>query len=273
MKTNPSKRLAVLLAAACSALPVVATAADALPPRGPQAPAGRPSSAGQAAVRTQYDPAINDTAVAIQKSGGSLLRAQLASARPNPDGGRQMRDVSFFAVPEPEPKTIRKHDLITIVVHEESQSSSQGTTDFKRQTDLDAHLDEFIKFKIPNFAIQGGAQGAQPPGIKASGTRNFTGTGQADRTDVLTTRVTGEVVDVKPNGTLVLQARKAIKTDEEEQSFVMTGTCRVEDVVADNTVLSTQLYDLRVEKTHKGAVTGATKRNWLGKILDAVAPF
>ena len=84
---------------------------------------------------------------------------------------------------------------------------------------------------------------------------------------------TREVVDVKPNGTLVIQARKTIKADDEEQQFVLTGTCRVEDVVADNTVLSTQMYDLRVEKNTKGAVRGATKRSWLGEILDAISPF
>jgi hypothetical protein len=33
------------------------------------------------------------------------------------------------------------------------------------------------------------------------------------------------------------------------------------------------MFDLRLEKNTKGAVRGATKRGWLGQILDTVAPF
>ncbi|HEX5245021.1 MAG TPA: flagellar basal body L-ring protein FlgH [Tepidisphaeraceae bacterium] len=106
-----------------------------------------------------------------------------------------------------------------------------------------------------------------------TGDRTFKGTGDVTRNDTFTARITAEVLDVKPNGTLVLQARKHIKTDEEEQLMVLTGTCRVEDVTADNTVLSTQLNDLDLQKNHKGDVREATRRGFLGKLLDFVNPF
>jgi flagellar L-ring protein precursor FlgH len=111
------------------------------------------------------------------------------------------------------------------------------------------------------------------PSIKASGSREFKGEGSVDRTDKLTLRVTAEVLDVKPNGTLVLQARQRIKTDEEEQVFVLSGVCRAADVSADNTVLSSQMFDKDVTKSHKGTVRQATRRGWLSKLLDAVSPF
>jgi flagellar L-ring protein FlgH len=81
------------------------------------------------------------------------------------------------------------------------------------------------------------------------------------------------VLDVKPNGTLVLQARKRIKTDEEEQAFILTGVCRAEDITADNSILSTQLYDLELSKSHQGTVRNATRKGWGGKLLDAISPF
>ncbi|MDB5296043.1 MAG: flgH, partial [Phycisphaerales bacterium] len=210
------------------------------------------------------------------RTGGSLLQAQslasAAAAAGGPGVGRPA-EVSFFAVPEPEPKTIRKHDLVTIVVREESGFSSQGTTDVKRDSALEGKIDEFVKLRLKNYEVEGGGIGPTPPSLKASGSRSFKGEGTVDRTDSLTARITGEVVDVKPNGTLVLQARKTIKTDDELQQFVLSGTCRVEDVIADNTILSTQMYDLRVEKSHKGAVRSATRKSWLGNIVDAISPF
>src|SRR4029078_8654390 len=102
--------------------------------------------------------------------------------------------------------------------------------------------------------IQGGAQGPTPPGVRYTGKRDFKGEGTVDRSDRFTTRVQAEVLDVKPNGTLVLQARSRIKTDDEERYFILTGTCRVDDVSADNTILSRQLYTQNLEQRNNANV-------------------
>jgi flagellar L-ring protein precursor FlgH len=212
-------------------------------------------------------------AEAYQRSGGSLLRATLAS---QPEAAQApLASVSFLAVPEPEPRVIKKHDLVTIIVREESSFISDGATDFKKEAEFEARLEEFIKIDalLRDLQLKGGGVTDPVPAIKMAGTRDFNGEGSVDRTDKLTLRVTAEVVDVKPNGTLVLQARQRIKTDEEEQTFILSGVCRAADVSADNTVLSSQMFDKDITKSHKGTVREATRRGWLSKLLDAVSPF
>ena len=66
-----------------------------------------------------------------------------------------------------------------------------------------------------------------PIQLQTSGQRDFKGTSTVERDDTFTGRITAEVVDVKPNGTLILQATETIKTDEEEQRVTLIGTCRV----------------------------------------------
>jgi flagellar L-ring protein precursor FlgH len=206
----------------------------------------------------------------MQRNGGSLLRASLSSA---PDPARAgIKNISVFAVAEPEPKTIQKHALVTIIVREESEVSAQGTTDIKRQSDIDASLSQFAKLNLKNLALEPGI-GATGPSVTANATRNFKGEATVDRSDSVIMRVTAEVLDVKPNGTLVLQARKRIKTDEEEQTIVCAGICRVEDITADNTVLSTQLFDLEFTKVNKGQVRNSTKTGLVHKLLDLINPF
>jgi len=189
----------------------------------------------------------------------------------------RLGQVSYMAPVAPEPKTIRKHDLITIVIHEESAFTSKETADLKREADIDAQLNAWARLNLDRLTLApgktGGAGGGAVPEVKMTGTRDFSGDGTVDRSDTLTARITGEVVDVKPNGTLVIQARKQIRTDEEEQQFVLSGTCRAEDVASDNTVLSTQIFDLQLQKNHKCTVREATKRNWLQKLLDVISPF
>jgi flagellar L-ring protein precursor FlgH len=207
----------------------------------------------------------------MQRAGGSLLRASVGVA-PDPNQAK-INNVSFFAVPEPEPRVLKKHDLVTIIVREESESSSEATTDLKKDAAFEAKLEEWIKLAIHNLEIEGGAIGPNPPSVKMSGSRDFKGEATVDRTDSLLLRVTAEVIDVKPNGTLVLQARQRIKTDEEVQEFTLSGICRAEDVTPDNTILSTQLFDKEVTKTHKGAVKDTTQRGWIPKLLDVINPF
>jgi flagellar L-ring protein precursor FlgH len=215
-------------------------------------------------------PSAQETANLMRRTGGSLLQATMTV--PTNQADAKLTDLSFFAVTEPEPRFVRKHDLVTIIVREESEYSSEGTTDLKKQADLEARIDQFIRFSLDNFELKNSIGGPAPE-IRMSGNRNFKGEATVDRSDSLIARITAEVVDVKPNGTLVLQARKRIRTDEEVQTFILTGNCRAEDISADNTLLSTQLYDLELSKSHKGAVRDTTKRGWVPKLLDAINPF
>lgn len=226
-------------------------------------------------VNAPTPPVNNDSAertgAMLQRTDNSLLAAQLA-AKPDPSQVKTAQ-VSFLAVPKPEPKTLKRHDLVTIIINEQSEITSKGTNNFSRDTQFDAKINNMVQFQPQHWTIKGLPQATSTPEINLSGQRNFQGQGEVDRADSFTAQITAEVVDVKPNGTVILQARKRIKTDEEEQQFVLTGTCRAEDITALNTVLSTQMFDLELQKNHKGDVRQATKRGLLGKLFDIINPF
>jgi len=206
----------------------------------------------------------------MRQSGGSLYRASAQMA--NDPRMVKPADASYFAIPDPLPKTLVKHDLVTIVVNEESETSSEGTSDLKKDAGVDAKIAQFPSISWSNFALKN-TIGSIAPEINITGSRNSKGQGTVDRKDSFTARIQAEVVDVKPNGTLILQARKRIVTDEEQQLFVLTGVCRVQDITPDNTVLSTQLYDLELQKKNSGSLRDTTKRGWVPRILDWVNPF
>jgi flagellar L-ring protein precursor FlgH len=224
----------------------------------------------QAPAAAQPVPESQTPGALMQRNGGSLLRASMST--PADPSRASIKSMSMFSVPEPEAKTIKKHDLVTVIIREESAVSSNGTADIKRESDIDASLDQMARLNLRNFALQP-AIGAVAPAVKAQASRTFKGEATVDRTDTVITRVTAEVVDVKPNGTLVLQARKTIKNDEEEQTLICAGICRVEDILPDNTVLSTQLFDLEFAKINKGQVRNSTKTGAVHKLLDFLNPF
>lgn len=237
----------------------------------------RPNGGPANQVPQQQQSTQGDFGYQQPRQSTSLMRAAVTAQVPSQQSTQHsmagtLASVSFLAVPEPQPKVVKKHDIITLIIREESEYSSEGTTDLKKQADLNAAIQQFIRINAANFAIENSIGGAAPT-ISMNGSRNFKGEATVDRTDSYTQRVGAEVIDVKPNGTLVLQAMKTIQTDEEEQSVILSGVCRAEDITADNTVLSTQLHDLTVRKTHKGAVRDTTKRGWVPRLLDVLNPF
>ena len=197
-------------------------------------------------------------------TGSSLMQAQLAA------GGIGAADAGFFAVPEAEPTLLAKNDLVTVIVREESAAKSTGKIDVKKQASINAALDEYVAFNLRGLRLSG-RPGDQA--IRGAAQAQLKGDGNVDRRDSFVTRLTARVLDVKPNGTMVIEAKRRIVADDEEQTFILVGTCRVEDVTADNTVLSTQLYDLNLEKHTRGAVRDATKRGFIPRLLGRLNPF
>lgn len=231
----------------------------------PPAPTTTPNDPRLAQVPPNNS-AAEEAGLRLPQTRGSLLQATL-SQTPDPSQAR-LDQVSFFAVRPPEPKVIRKHDLITLIIREESESRHEGTTELSKDYAVQARVDEWIRLNLANLQMTGDGIGDSPPAIRFNAEREFSGEGTAERSDSLTARIQAEVVDVKPNGTLVLAARKTITTDDDQVRFILSGICRVEDVTADNTVLSTQIFDLELQKTSRGGVTQSTKRGWIPKLLD-----
>ncbi len=120
----------------------------------------------------------------MQNNGGSLLAAQSA------DPSKQNTSAyNLYAVAPPEAHVLKKHDLINIVVNEQSSSQTTGKSDQERASDLDAKVDAFVKFNLAKLSLQGGAAGANPPEVKLEASRDFKATGEYDRSDTMTTRL------------------------------------------------------------------------------------
>lgn len=218
-------------------------------------------------------------AAAQVSSIGARRRAELEAHPPKAKPREAVRSrrnaiydkYSWTAIPGTSPKAFRVHDLITIVVRQRSKYEADSDSAQEKKWNLKSDLEAFIKL------TQGGI-GASPfrrgkPSIDYKSLNKLEGTGQLDREDKLTTRLTVEIIDIKPNGNLVVQGRSHLRWDDEVSYITLTGTCRKEDVTADNTILSTQLADLNIDSSNEGALRRATMRGWLPRLIDWINPI
>ncbi len=184
-------------------------------------------------------------------------------------------EFSYFAVSRPAPRTYALHDLVTVVIREDLSVDFEAEMEAEKETSTSGGIREFPRLKLSDL-IDGQINGSEvDPEIllDVEYERAFSGEGEYSRRETMNAKVTARVIDVKPNGTLVLEARKHIASDEETVTLVATGTCRVDDISADNEVLSTLLYDLHIVKHHHGELRKSTKKGPLTKLLDAIFNF
>jgi flagellar L-ring protein FlgH len=178
---------------------------------------------------------------------------------------------SWITSSPPEPKTFRPGDLLTIIVRERKQWKADADLETKNKWDVKSELQDFTKFTD-------GGVGASPfrrgnPNINYKYETKLRNEGDSSRDDSLTTRLTARIIDVKPNGQLVIEGRASITHDDEVTEITITGVCRKEDVTADNTVLSTQIADKDVVVENEGALRSSASRGWVTKLLDLLKPF
>ncbi|PXA95935.1 flagellar biosynthesis protein FlgH [Nostoc sp. 3335mG] len=112
------------------------------------------------------------------------------------------------------------------------------------------------------------------PGIaKASGGRNFGGTGSADQTNALSGELSVTVAEVYPNGTMLVQGQKRVTLSRGDEVVAIKGIVRIADIDANNRVPSTRVADARISYTGKGDVARASRQGWLSRFFQIVSPF
>ena len=223
----------------------------------------RPAAASQPAA-PQAKSATGSAAATAQPS----LQNERQFAQPN----SVLLRVSPFAVAPPQPEKIGVNSWVTVIVLESKTATSDSKLESKKDWTLDSELKKWLKYSDKN-GVQPATLSAGNPAVSFDWQNDYKGDGKYDRKDSLTTRLEAKVIDVKPNGSLVLEARKAIKIDDEGYTMTLTGECRSQDVTAQNTVLSTQIGDVQMNIQHEGAVRDAARRGWLMRGLDVLRPF
>ena len=178
---------------------------------------------------------------------------------------------SWISVRPPKPRTYQVGDLMTIIVRERRRFEADSALETKKRFQVKSELDAFIKLTAGGLGAATFQRGS--PTIDYKYDNRLKSEGDAEREDSLTMRLSGKILDVKPNGLLVLEAKARIEYDEEISTITLTGTCRKEDVTADNTILSTQIADKNIVVDNEGALRAASTRGWIPKLIDLLNPI
>jgi flagellar L-ring protein precursor FlgH len=163
------------------------------------------------------------------------------------------------------------NDVVTIVVDESAKASKEAKTSASRDSSADLGISAFfgvektVAARKPNLSPSGL--------IKADTATSFDGEGKTSREESLTTTVTAVVREILPNGNMVLEARRTVSVNGENQVMIMHGIIRPEDVDGLNSVLSSRVAQARIEYYGEGIISEKQNPGWMARILDHIWPF
>jgi flagellar L-ring protein FlgH len=173
--------------------------------------------------------------------------------------------------PESEQRELQLNDIITVLVDYKSALQSGGDSNSKKTASFNAVLSDWLKFDGKN--ILPAPQNNGDPKITGAVTSQFKTQADIQQKDALTFKIAAAVVDIRPNGNLVIEARSEVQNDDEVWEQSLTGVVRRQSIGPDRTVRSDDIAERRIRIRKKGFVHDGTNRGWLVKWYDQVKPF
>jgi len=163
-------------------------------------------------------------------------------------------------------KAFRIHDVVSVVVTESLAASTDGQVKNTRSSNASSNITALFGALKASNAMQNLLGQTSSSGLTAQG--------QSTTNSSLVTTFGAEVVDVLPNGMLVVQATRQLTFSQQTQLIKLRGLVRPEDVSAQNQILSTAMTDLELEVTGKGIINDSTYRqNPLVRLLEKILVF
>jgi flagellar L-ring protein FlgH len=157
-------------------------------------------------------------------------------------------------------------DLVTVVISDKASALSRGATNSSRKSNASASI---VSAAAP---LKAAAPLANL--ITTNGSQKLDGQGETTRETQLTTTVSARVVEVLPNGNLILEGTKDVQVNSERQRVTIRGVARWNDLNSGNQIGSDRLAQLQVWIDGKGVVNDAIRRpNFLYRLILGILPF
>ena len=191
-----------------------------------------------------------------------------------PTGGLTLENASFIhqpLPPEAEFRELRKEDIITVVVDYRASMLSEGESESRKVANINAVLADWIGFDGKD--IFRGTQSRGDPAVVGNLTSQYRAEGSVELQDSLTFRIAAKIVDIRPNGNLVIEAHRTITNNDEVWQQSLTGVVRRQSIGLDRTVRSDAIADLKINKRELGQVRNSYSPGWLNWWWGRAKPF
>lgn len=161
-------------------------------------------------------------------------------------------------------------DILTIAISENSTENKNNNTTTERKSSLSAAVTAFL---YPAGATPILTKSGQLPAMAFNSDHAHNGSGSISDSETIVAQIAVRIIDVLPNGNLVIEGKRETSFSNENQTIVLRGVVRPEDVQSNNTVFSYNVADATIQIIGKGIVSDSQNKGWFNRIWDKINPF
>jgi flagellar L-ring protein precursor FlgH len=186
-----------------------------------------------------------------------------------------------------ENRATRVGDVVTVLIEERANATTEASTELERESSIDASLDSDIALQtlitrpvlnllnLLGFTdLRSNDEPSDPVEIvDATTTTDYDGNGTIERNASFVTTVACLVTDVTSSGLLRVEGTRNLTINEETQVIQLSGYVRPEDVRIDNTVPSALIASADIYYSGAGVLAEDQRVPWLLRIFKRVLPF
>ena len=162
-----------------------------------------------------------------------------------------------------DPRARNVGDILTVVVQEQQSVKNEDKVERRNDTSLAARLENY---SLSDKTFQSNVL----PRIDIRKEQDFNGEARKNSTSDERASIAVIVVDVQPNGNLVVAGTRVVTVNDETRTLRVSGLVRQLDITANNTVGSAQVADARIAITGEGGSTRAVTRGPVGQLFDTL---
>lgn len=149
---------------------------------------------------------------------------------------------------------------LTVLVMEYSQASNDARTEARKRSDHNVKVSPgngLLNF-LPDVNLGGELK------------NDFRGDARTTKRGILKAKIAARIVGKNEAGDYIIEGKRVIEVNSEKEVYILTGSVRPEDIMANNTVYSYNIYDAHIIYRGKGEVSRAQRAGFLTRLLQWV---
>lgn len=162
-------------------------------------------------------------------------------------------------------------DLLTVVIEIDDEAEMRNSTQRTRSGSEGVEVGEF--FGIGDSKLFPNELEGLTGNLEVGSDSNFRGAGNVRRNEKLTLRIAATVVDVLPNGHLVIQGDQEVRVNNELRDLQIAGIVQPEDISRRNEIAYDRIAGARISYGGRGQLSTAQQPRWGQQVVDTVLPF
>ena len=163
-------------------------------------------------------------------------------------------------------------DILTVNVVIADEASLSSSTSATRSTDEDVDIDTLLGFETKAAKLlPKGVNPAQLLDIDSTSTNS--GNGSIDREEDIELKLAALIVQVLPNGNMVIHGRQEVRVNHEMREVQVAGIIRPEDISSTNTIDYDKIAEARIAYGGRGTISDLQQPRWGTQVLDVILPF